>query len=383
MQLLPVLVAGFVVFAGGSLSGQTVTNEVVSRSQAEAGSIVLRQLVSGLENPWSLAPLPDGGALITERPGRLWLLTSLSPGRGDLLQVEGLPEMAAIGQGGLLDVALSPTFEDDRLIFLSHSAQQGRGAVTRVSRAVLDDSRDTPRLTDRTEVFSLNRPVSGGQHFGSRLAFDREGYLYITIGDRGQPDQAQNAGSHQGTVVRLNPDGTVPAENPSIQGAAAGIYTWGHRNPQGMALHPRTGEMWIHEHGPRGGDEINILVGGENYGWPRVTHGVAYSGREISEDDSLPGFADPLLHWTPSIAPSGLTFVTGSRYPDWQNDALVGALAGQHLRRVILDADGSVQGQEELFSGFARFRDVRQGPSGYVYVLTDARQGGVFRLEME
>ncbi len=382
-RLFPLLVVGLIAFAGGSVAGQTVTNDIASRSRAEAGSVVLRQLVSGLENPWSVATLPEGGALITERPGRLWLLSSLAPGRGALRRVQGLPELVAVGQGGLLDVVLSPSFEEDRLVYLSHSARQGRGAVTRVTRAVLDTAKSTPRLTDREELFSLNRPVSGGRHFGSRLAFDREGHLYITIGDRGQPEQAQNAGSHQGTVVRLNSDGTIPTDNPSIPGAAAGIYTWGHRNPQGMALHPRTGEIWVHEHGPRGGDEINILAGGENYGWPRVTHGVAYSGREISEEDSLPGFADPLLHWTPSIAPSGMAFVTGDRYPAWRDDVLVGALAGQHLRRVMLDSDGTVQGQEELFSGFARFRDVRQGPNGYVYLLTDARGGGLYRLEME
>ncbi|MFW5695020.1 MAG: PQQ-dependent sugar dehydrogenase [Alkalispirochaeta sp.] len=377
------LVMGMLVFAGGSSEAQTVTDEVVERARSDAGTVALRQLVADLEHPWSVAPLPDGGALITERPGRLWMLSSLSPGSGDLQRVEGLPEIAAVGQGGLLDIVLSPTFPDDQMVFFSYSARNGGGAVTRVGRAVLDRSGGSPRLTEVEELFSLNRAVSGGQHFGSRLAFDREGYLYITIGDRGQPEQAQNAASHQGTVVRLAPDGTVPEDNPSIEGAAEGIYTWGHRNPQGMALHPRTGEMWVHEHGPRGGDEINILTAGENYGWPRVTHGVAYSGREIAEEDSLPGFVDPLLHWTPSIAPSGMAFVTGDRYSRWKDDAVVGALAGQHLRRVQLDSEGEVQDQEELFSGFARFRDVRQAPDGYLYVLTDARSGGLYRVELE
>jgi glucose/arabinose dehydrogenase len=377
------MVAAMVVYGGGSSDAQSVTDDVAARFRSEAGPIVLRQIVDGLENPWSVAPLPDGGALITERPGRLWYLTSLVPGNGQLARVQGVPNLEATGQGGLLDVVVSPAFEDDRQIFLSYSARDGRGAVTRVSRAVLERSQGAMRLSELEELFSLNRSVSGGQHFGSRLAFDREGYLYITVGERGQPEQAQNAGSHQGTVVRLTPEGTAPAENPSIPGAARGVFTWGHRNPQGMALHPATGEMWIHEHGPRGGDEINILNAGENYGWPRVTHGVAYSGREISEEDSLPGYADPLLHWTPSIAPSGLAFVTGDRYPQWRDDALVGALAGRHLRRVELDRDGSVGRQEELFTGFARFRDVRLGPDGYVYVLTDERRGGLYRVEME
>ncbi|MEX2441989.1 MAG: PQQ-dependent sugar dehydrogenase [Alkalispirochaeta sp.] len=377
------LAAAIFVHAGGSSEAQTVTDEVAERSRSEDGTVLLRQLVAGLENPWSMAPLPEGGALITERPGRLWLLSSLSPGAGELQRVRGLPEVEATGQGGLLDVIPSPSFEDDRQVYISYSAREGRGAVTRVSRAVLDRTGTAPRLDGLEELFSLNRSLSGGRHFGSRLAFDREGYLYITVGERGQPEQAQNAGSHQGTVVRLARDGTVPADNPSIEGAARGVYTWGHRNPQGMALHPTTGEMWVNEHGPRGGDEINILEAGKNYGWPRVTHGVAYSGREISEEDSLPGFADPLLHWTPSIAPSGMAFVTGERYPPWLDDALVGALAGQHLRRVQLDSGGSLEGQEQLFSGFARFRDVRQGPDGYLYVLTDERRGGLYRIELE
>ncbi len=383
----PLLIFGAaLVVSGGSLAhAQSVTNDVVERDRSDAGPVVLRQLVTDLENPWSVAFLPGQGALITERPGRLWYLSSVSPGTGDLQQVQGLPSIAAVGQGGLLDVALSPTFSEDRLVYFSYSARDGSGAVTRVSRAVLERSGESPRLTELEELFSLNRSLSGGRHFGSRLAFDRDGYLYITIGDRGQPEQAQNAGSHQGTVVRLAPDGTVPVDNPSIPGAARGIYTWGHRNPQGMALHPTTGEIWVHEHGPRGGDEINILEAGENYGWPRVTHGVAYSGREISEEESLPGFTDPLLHWTPSIAPSGMAFIpsTNERYEPWRDDALVGALAGQHLRRVQLDSTGSLEGQEELFSGFARFRDVREGPDGYLYVLTDQRRGGLYRVELE
>jgi glucose/arabinose dehydrogenase len=377
------LVAAMVVYGGGSSDAQSVTDQVATRGGSAAGPLVLRQLVSGLENPWSVAPLPDGGALITERPGRLWYLSSLVPGEGTLARVRGLPSIEAVGQGGLLDIIVSPAFERDRQVFLSYSAREGRGAVTRVSRATLTRSGDSPRLTDLQDVFSLNRSLSGGQHFGSRLAFDGAGLLYITVGERGQPEQAQNAGSHQGTVVRIGPDGGVPEDNPAIPGAARGVFTWGHRNPQGMALHPGTGEMWVHEHGPRGGDEINILTAGENYGWPRVTHGVAYSGREIAEADSLPGYADPLLHWTPSIAPSGMAFVTGDRYPQWRDDVLVGALAGRHVRRVQLGPDGSVERQEELFSGFARFRDVRLGPDGYVYLLTDERSGGLYRVELE
>lgn len=361
---------------------QSVDNTVTTTDDAGASRLALRRLVSGLESPWSIAPLPGGGALITERPGRLLYVSSLEPGAGTITPVTGVPPVAAIRQGGLLDVITSPDFSRDGRVYFSYAAPEGRGYVTRVGRGVLRVQGTDPRLVDTEIIFSLNQPVGGGVHFGSRLVFDDEGYLYITIGDRGEPDQAQRPQSHQGSVVRIAPDGSIPPSNPGIDRGAPGLFTWGHRNPQGIARNPVDGTIWLHEHGPRGGDEINILREGANYGWPEVTFGVAYSGRRIAESGTAPGFEDPLLHWTPSIAPSGMTFVASSRYPGWNGDLLVGALAGTHLRHVELDSRGRVQGQTSHFEGYARFRDVRLGPDGYVYVLTDARPGGLYRVEL-
>lgn len=360
---------------GGSAAG-----EIVAEDRSTDGTMRLRTVRTGLVTPWSVAPLPDGGALITERRGRLLLLTSLQPGTGDLRAVDGVPAVFSGGQGGLLDVALSPDYRENGTIFLSYADRASGGAVTRVARARLETTGTTPRLADMRVIFSMNRAGRTDRHFGSRLVFDDDGLLYITIGDRGERILAQDPAVHEGTVVRINPDGTVPRDNPSI-GAARGVYTWGHRNPQGAARHPETGAIWVHEHGPRGGDEVNILRRGENYGWPRVSHGVAYSGREIAEADSLPGYADPLLHWTPSIAPSGMTFVTSERYAPWRGDLLVGALAGRHLRRIDLDQADRPRAQEALFRGFARIRDVRQAPDGYIYVLTDGDRASLLRLE--
>jgi glucose/arabinose dehydrogenase len=361
---------------------QSIDDTVTTSDRSGSPRLALRRIVRGLENPWSVAPLPGGGAVVTERPGRLLYVSSLEPGEGTVVAVEGVPPVAAIRQGGLLDVIPSPGFSRDRLLYFSYAAQDGRGYVTRVGRGELRVDGAEVRLVDTETLFSLNRAVGGGVHFGSRLVFDDEGYLYITIGDRGQPDQAQRPDSHQGAVVRIAPDGSIPTGNPRIDGGAPGLFTWGHRNAQGIARNPADGTIWLHEHGPRGGDEINILRAGANYGWPEVTFGVAYSGREIADSGTAPGFEDPLLHWTPSIAPSGMTFVTSQRYPGWEGDLLVGALAGTHLRYIDLDRQGRVQRQERFFEGYARFRDVRLGPDGYVYVVTDASQGGLYRVEV-
>lgn len=366
-----------------ALGAQVREGDIAVRDRSSAGRVALRVVQTGLVQPWSLAPLPGGGALVTERGGRLRYLAALEPGAADLQTVAGVPEVHPVGQGGLLDVVPSPDFDGEGWVYLSYADRQGSGYVTAVARGWLEGLPSRPRLSRTQTLFQLNRPVAGGRHFGSRLVFDRDGYLYITIGDRGEPEESQDAANHQGTVVRINPDGSVPADNPRIRGAAPGVFTWGHRNPQGAARNPRTGDIWVHEHGPRGGDEINILRAGANYGWPRVTFGVAYSGRVISEDTSLPGLEDPLLHWTPSIAPSGMAFVTSGRYGDMAGDLLVGALVQQHVRRVQLDAGERPVGQEVLFAGFNRIRDIRQAPDGYIYVLTDDRNGAIYRLELE
>lgn len=386
----------FIGSGDGMISAQAnpeITDRIVATEESSAGSVALRMLVGRLDHPWSIAPLPGGAALITERSGRLLYLTSLDPGGGRVFVVSGVPEVYAVRQGGLLDVIADPDYDDNRRIYLSYSVALDGGSTTRVARAILRESGASPRLEDLQVLFTLNTRSTTSHHYGSRLAIDREGYLYITVGDRGDGASAQDLNTHQGSVVRIGTDGSVPGDNPfgggSTPGAGANLpelYTWGHRNPQGIAVDPETGRVWVNEHGPRGGDEINLLVPGANYGWPRVTGGVAYSGAVIAESPPPSGMAPPLLEWTPSIAPSGMTFVTAGRYPQWRGDVLVGALAGRHLRRLDLAPRRAgeaprIIGQERLFSGFARFRDVREGPDGYLYVLTDEDRGGLYRLE--
>ena len=344
-------------------------------------------VVGDLSHPWSLAFLPghrdspgQERLLITERPGRLLLLSN-----GRIREVSGLPRIAAEGQGGLMDIVLSPEFSRDSLVYFSFSERIPGGLGTSVGRGRLRTD-GSPALVDPQIIYSARPGSAGGRHFGSRLLFDREGYLYITLGERGSRERARDTSDPYGSVLRLNADGSVPGDNPFAPGGISPgrgvpeMWTTGHRNPQGMALHPVTGEVWIHEHGPRGGDEVNILKAGADYGWPLVTHGVEYSGAGITDRTSAPGFEDPLLHWTPSIAPSGMAFSTGEVYPEWKGSLFVGALAGRHLRRVVL-RDGKPIAQEELLRGRpGRIRDVRESPGGYLYILTDDDDGGVYRL---
>ena len=332
-------------------------------------------VATGLEHPWALAFLPDGDLLVTERRGRLLRIGA----DGRRHPIEGLPRVAAVGQGGLLDLVLDPDFARNRLLYLSYSEQFGGGLRTAVARAELAGD----RLVALRRIFAMNRASSGGRHFGSRLAFLPDGDLLVTVGDRGQRHRAQDPSDHAGSVLRLRPDGTASPRTVAlaIPGAAPEVFTFGHRNAQGLALHPATGGIWIHEHGPRGGDEINILRGGANYGWPVVTYGREYSGPSIGVGSEAPGMEPPLLHWTPSIAPSGMAFYTGAGFPRWRGDLFVGALAGRHLRRVVV-RDGAVVGQEVLLEGsVGRIRDVRQGPDGHLWLLTDERRGALYRIE--
>ena len=332
-------------------------------------------VVSGLEHPWALAFLPDGDLLITERRGRLLRIGA----DGRRHHIEGLPRIAAVGQGGLLDLVLDPDFARNRLLYFSYSEQFGSGQRTAVARAELAGD----RLLGLRRIFAMNRASSGGRHFGARLAFLPDGDLLVTVGDRGQRHRAQDPSDHAGSVLRMRPDGSPSPRTVAlaIPDAAPEVFTFGHRNAQGLALHPATGDIWIHEHGPRGGDEINILRGGANYGWPVVTHGREYSGPRIGVGTEAPGMEPPLLHWTPSIAPSGMAFYTGTEFPRWRGDLFVGALAGRHLRRVVV-RDGAVVEQELLLEGsLGRIRDVREGPDGRLWLLTDERRGALYRLE--
>ena len=336
----------------------------------------LDTIARGLEHPWSLALLPDGGMLVSERPGRLRIIRD---GRLVETPVRGLPEVEAVGQGGLLDVALHPDFADNRMIYWSFSARSEAGIDTHVARGRLIDD----RLTEVETIFRSNAGGRGGRHFGSRLVFDGEGALLVTHGDRGDRQNAQDPSNHAGSVLRLTEDGEPATGNPFVgrEGSMPEIFTFGHRNPQGMAIQPETGLVWTHEHGPQGGDEVNVLRAGANYGWPVVSHGEEYgSGRAIGEGSSKPGLEDPLHVWVPSIAPSGMAFYDSEAMPGWKGDLLVGALKYRMLVRLDIE-NGRIIGEERMLEDtIGRIRDVRIGPHGEIYLLSDSRSGGVFRL---
>jgi aldose sugar dehydrogenase len=345
---------------------------------SEGGDFRIVVVADGLDNPWGIAFLPDGGFLVTERPGRLRVFRD---GALDPNPVGGVPAVRARGQGGLLDVTLHPAFQENRLVYLSYSKPLAGGeATTAVARGHFDGS----RLTDVEDIFVARAATGSGAHFGSRLQFDRDGYLFITVGDRGSMQEAQNLENHIGTTLRLYDDGRVPGDNPFVgrDDALPEIWSYGHRNAQGMALHPATGEVWQNEHGPRGGDELNLVRPGANYGWPEITHGVNYDGSIITQDTARAGMEQPVVHWTPSIAVSGMDFYTGDAFPSWQGNVFVGALAQQHIRRLTLEGS-RVTGQESLLTGFQqRIREVKTGPDGYLYLLTDhTGSGKVVRLE--
>ncbi len=337
------------------------------------------EVATRLAHPWSVAFLPNGDMLVTERAGRLRLIHE---GRLQKDPIAGTPEVAARGQGGLLDVALHPSFATNNLVYLSYAADGEGGSGTEVMRARLAGN----RLEEGKVIFRVVPKVRGGSnHFGSRLLFAPDGLLFVTLGERfTHRDQAQNIGNHLGTIVRIKDDGSVPDDNPFVgkAGARPEIYSYGHRNVQGIALRPGTSQIWEHEHGPRGGDEVNILKAGANYGWPKITYGIDYDGSVISDKTAMPGMEQPVIHWTPSIAPSGMAFYDGEKFPKWKGDLFVGALALTHLRRLRLEGDRVVE-QEVLLDGLGeRIRDVRSGPDGFLYLLTDdAPNGRLLRLE--
>lgn len=336
-------------------------------------------VVGGLDHPWSLAFLPDGRLLLTERPGRLRIVGK--DGRLDPRPVAGLPaDLVEHGQGGLLDVALHPRFAENGWVYLSYAARDGTGVGTQVARGRLAGD----RLGEVQTIFRMQPKSGGGRHFGSRLVFDREGYLFVTLGDRGEQDRAQKLDDHAGKIVRLHDDGRVPADNPfaAQAGAKPEIWSLGNRNVQGAALDPRTGLLWAHEHGPQGGDEVNVIRRGTNYGWPVITYGVNYGiGTKIGEGTSKPGMAQPLHYWVPSIAPSGMAFYEGDRFPRWKGDLFVGALRDQMLVRLRLDGEKLVREERMLKGTLGRIRDVRTGPDGLIYLLTDESDGKLVRLE--
>ena len=336
----------------------------------------LVKVVDGLEHPWGLAFLPDGRMLVTERPGRLRIVAD-----GWLVPepVAGVPEVWDDGQGGLLDVALHPGFAENGLIYLSYaSPDDDNDAATAVARGRLVGA----RLEDVEEIYVALPRDDGGRHFGSRLLF-ADGYLFVTAGERGEPDRAQDVGDPAGSVIRLLDDGRVPEDNPFVGTADARpeLYSIGHRNPQGMAREAATGRIYAIEHGPKGGDELNLIEPGVNYGWPVITYGKSYMGFKIGEGTHKEGMAQPVHYWVPSISPSGLTIYDADRFPAWQGSFFAGALSGELLVRLEV-ADGKAVVEERMLEDLEeRIRDVRQGPDGLIYLLTDHPEGMLLRLE--
>jgi len=365
------------------LPGLALLGGVVSAAGTQAGpdaptpSYRVIELAGGLAHPWSIVFLPDGDALISERNGGL---RRLHQGVLDPQPVGGLPAAYAEVDGGLLGLAVHPQFADNRLVYVCLSMGNDRANASNVFRGRLEQS----RLADPQRIFTARPQKAGASHFGCRLLFAPDGTLLITLGDGyDYRAQAQTLDNHFGKIVRVNDDGSIPADNPFVgqAGALPDIYTLGHRNVQGIAQRPGTREIWTHEHGPQGGDEVNVLCAGANYGWPTITYGIDYDGTVISERTAAPGMEQPLVYWVPSIAPSGMDFYHGDRFPAWRGDLFVGALAGKHLRRLDIE-DGRIVAQETLPAELGeRIRDVSSGPDGFLYVLTDSPQGRLLRLE--
>jgi len=338
-----------------------------------AQALEVEEIAIGLDNPWGIAFLPSGNALITERTGGLRMLSQI----GVLSNpIPGLPQQSTVGQGGLMGLAIHPQFAENNYVYVCLSVEVDGKRGSEVHRGKLQGL----TLTDVEPIFKMNPKVDKAHHFGCRVVFDNEGYLFISLGDRALQDEAQNLDNHIGTVVRLKDDGGVPSDNPFVTGKAPEIYSYGHRNVQGMTLHPDTGAVWTHEHGPKGGDEINILAAGNNYGWPSITYGVNYNGSVITDDTEMEGMQQPLVKYVPSIAPSGMTFYTGDEFPEWKGDLFIGALKFRHLQHLEMEGSTVISQQELLVDREERIRDVIQGPDGALYVLVDGANGKVLKL---
>jgi glucose/arabinose dehydrogenase len=351
--------------------------ETAQEFQSLAQPLRVTPYVKGLENPWSMAFLPNGDMLVTEKVGRLRVVRN---GTLDAQPVAGVPQVLAMGQGGLLDVAVHPRFAENRLVYLTYSKPLDGGAnTTALARGRFDGS----ALTDVKDIFVADASSKATLHFGSRLAFGLDGTLYMTVGERNDRNRAQETTHHAGKVLRLRDDGSAPPDNPFVgrAGFRPEIFSYGHRNLQGLTVHPETGAVWETEHGPQGGDELNLILPGKNYGWPVVTFGREYTGELITNQPWREGMEQPVTIWVPSIALSGMAFYTADRFPVWKGSLFVGGLAGQVLHRVVFTPRGPI-GREPLFADLRqRIRDVRQGPDGLLYLLTDANPGGILRVE--
>lgn len=368
------------VLAFAGLAGLALIASAAPAGPASAQAAAqprVETVVAGLAHPWGLAFLPDGSMLVTERPGRLRVVSGgvLSP------PLTGVPAVQAAGQGGLLDIALDPNFATNRLVYLSYAEPRADGSGTSVARGRL--SADNRALEGVEVIFRQMPTIRSNMHFGSRLAFDREGMLFVTLGDRlSAREQAQELNSHFGKIVRIRPEGGAAPGNPFAgrSDAQPEIWSYGHRNIQAAGIHPQTGRLWTIEHGARGGDEVNIPQAGKNYGWPVITYGVDYSGAKIGEGTAKPGMEQPVFYWDPSIAPSGLAFVTSDLYPGWKGSLLTGGLRSQLVARLQLSGDGVTREERLLRDVRERIRDVRQSPDGLIYLLTDDPNGKILLL---
>lgn len=336
----------------------------------------VEKVQEGLSIPWGIDFLPSGEMLITEREGTFYLRKM----DGALQTISGVPTVRARGQGGLLDVTVHPDFAENHWVYLTYSKPNPDGSdsgTTAVVRGQLFGN----RLTQVEEIFEALPYLPTNHHFGSRLVFDQAGYIYISVGDRGhREDNPQDLSNHCGKIHRLHDDGRIPADNPFVgqEGAIASIYSYGHRNPQGLGVHPVTGAIWEHEHGPRGGDEVNLLKAGQNYGWPVISYGINYNGTQFTSETNRSGMVQPAAYYVPSIAPCGAEFVTGNRYPAWTNNLLVGSLRFNYIDRVVIE-DQEVVHQERLLKNIGRMRDIQQGPDGLIYFATEA-PGVIYRI---
>ncbi|WKN29884.1 PQQ-dependent sugar dehydrogenase [Porifericola rhodea] len=341
---------------------------------SEQESYAVDTVLSDLTTPWSMAFLPDASMLVTERGGKL---KHFNPKNGEVKEIKGLPEILVSGQGGLFDLELHPDYENNGWIYITHAyAEGGKEGNTALMRAKLK----ADELVEQEVLFKGTPLRNAGQHFGGRIEFDKEGYLYLTIGDRGARENAQDPSNILGTVMRFNDDGSIPADNPFVNDKSKRpeIFSYGHRNPQGLAMHPESGEIWEHEHGPQGGDEINIVKKGNNYGWPVISYGINYDGSRFTDEREKDGMEQPVWYYVPSIAPCGMDFYTSSKFKNWQGDLFVGSLKFRYLERLELEGD-KVISSEKLLEEIGRIRTVREGPDGNLYVVVEA-PGMIVRL---
>lgn len=372
---LPVMVTVFCAVLWIGMSG--VQAFWKKKPRAETPPYQVEVVASGFDFPWSLAFLPGGDFLVTEREG---FLNRVDPKTKKNVKITNLPPVIAKGQGGMLDVVLHPNFAENQLIYLSHVIPVDDKMTLAITRARLNDT----ALEDVTEIFHLPKPSQSKLHFGSRMVFGDDGYLYASVGERGSRPRAQDVKDPAGSIIRIKDDGSIPEDNPFYgrEDIHPAIYSYGHRNPQGMAVHPETRAIWIHEHGPRGGDEVNIIKAGANYGWPVITHGKEYTTPfRVGKGTEAEGVEPSIKYWSPSIAPSGMAFYTGDDFPAWKGSLLVGALAGAHVSRLQLKEDTVVGEKQFLTELEERIRDVRQGPDGKIYVVLDAVDADILRLE--